>query len=483
MRAINFLKVFKFVSTVNLFLSLSFLIPAVYSLAAGDGQFLNFIYPLILSASIFLISIQIKAEDVNLKEAIVSVCLIWLLFPALSALSYFMGGSIPSFVDAYFESVSGFTTTGASILTDIEHLPKSVLLWRSTTHWIGGLGFVVFSLSLLPVLGSGGMQLMRFEASKAFEEKIKPRVKEVARATFTVYLIISLAEIVLLKLSGLNLYESVNHTFATVATGGFSTKNRSVGAFNNPAAEMVIALFMFLGSVNLQLYYRAFRARSIRYLFSYYEVKSHLIIIFSSIAFATSVLFLTGTYGNLLQALRFGIFQVVTAATTTGFASTDYTNWPSSVLALIMVLSLIGASSSSTGGGLKQFRFIVMLKTMYNELRKTSHPQLVYRVTLGKKVLDISMINALWAYVSLYFGTTVVVGFILTVSGHDLITAFSASVACITSLGPGLAKVGPAANFSFLHGWEKLLLSFEMVLGRLELLTVFSIFIPSFWRE
>jgi trk system potassium uptake protein TrkH len=379
--------------------------------------------------------------------------------------------------------VSGFTTTGASILTEIEHLPKSVLLWRSTTHWIGGLGFVVFSLSLLPILGSGGMQLMKFEASRAVEEKIKPKVKEIARTTFAVYLVITVLEVILLKLSGLGFYEAINHTFATVATGGFSTRNTSVAAFNNPAAEMIIALFMFLGSVNLQLYYRAFKMRSIRYYFKYYEVKSHLIIIFLSVVFVTSVLFFSGTYSNLLQSLRYAVFQVATAATTTGFASTDYTNWPSSVLALLMILSLIGASSGSTAGGLKQFRFIVMLKTMYGELKKTAHPHLVYRINLGEKVLDISMINALWAYVSLYFGTTVLVGFILTISGYDLITSFSASIACITSLGPGLAKVGPAANFSFFHGWEKLLLSFEMILGRLELLTMLSIFLPSFWKE
>jgi len=475
--------IYRNVTFLLFLLSLSFLFPAFYSFYVKDGLLLDFIYPIVLTFSFFLLGVQFKNEEPNIKEAILTVVLVWFLFPAVSAFFYVKTGYIPNVFDAYFESVSGFTTTGASILTNVEVLPKSVLLWRSTTHWIGGIGFVVFSLSILPAIGAGGAQLMRFEASKAVEEKVLPRVKEVARAILVVYVVITLAEIFLLKLAGMSFYDAVNHTFATVATGGFSTKNASVGAFHSFAVEMIIAVFMLLGATNLSLYYRAFKKRSLKEFFGYYEVKSLLLIVFFSTVFSTFVLLNDHVYHDVLTAFRYAFFQVSTAASTTGFSSTDYTNWPPSILALLMILSLIGASSGSTAGGIKQFRFLVMLKTVYRELKKTAHPRLVYRITLGNKVLDIPLINTIWAFISIYFMLTVLFGFIVTLSGYDLITSFSASIACITSLGPGLAKVGPAGNFSFFPWYDKFLLSVEMILGRLEVLTVTAVLLPSFWKE
>jgi len=477
--------IFKYVVTILFFLSTSFLIPAVYSFFSKDGLTENFLFPPILMGALLLLALQIKEKvsDVNVKEALLVVALVWFLFPALSAMCYIETGAIPRFVDAYFESVSGFTTTGASILTDIESLPKSVLLWRSTTHWIGGIGFVVFSLSLLPLLGTGGAQLMRIEAAKAVEERVLPRVKEVAKAILTVYVILTLFEIVLLKIAGLPLYEAVNHTFATVATGGFSTRNSSVGAFNSFLVEMIIAVFMILGALNLSLYYRAFKERSLKLFFSYYEVKSFLIIISISTIVTTLVLYFQNYYPDPITAFRYAFFQIATAATTTGFASTDYSSWPPFILALLMILALIGASSGSTAGGIKQFRFLVMVKTAMKELKKTAHPRLVYRISLGDKILDVSLLNTIWAFISIYFSTTIIFGLALTLSGYDLITSFSASIACITSLGPGLGKVGPAGNFAFFSDFDKLLLSFEMLLGRLEIFPILTILIPEFWKE
>ncbi len=478
----RFRVIFRFVAVLLFILSLSFLFPAFYSLYTSDGLFMDFLYPIALSAALLLLGIQFKKEEPSIKEAILVVVLVWFLFPALSALFYIESGAIPHFADAYFESVSGFTTTGASILSDIEALPKSVLLWRSTTHWIGGIGFVVFSLSLLPIFGAGGAQLMRFEASKAVEEKVLPRVKEIARAILVVYLLLTVTETVLLKLAGMNFYDAINHTFATVATGGFSTKNASVGAYNSATIEVIIATFMLLGASNLLIYYRAFKVRSIRSFFNYYEIKSLFIIAIVSTLVATAILLKDHVYANPLTALRYAFFQIATAVSTTGFSSTNYTNWPSPILAMIMMLSLIGASSGSTAGGIKQFRFIVMLKTVCNELRKTAHPRLVYRVSLGNRILEFSVINTIWAFISVYFMTTVAFGLVIALSGYDLVTAFSASIACITSLGPGLAKVGPASNFSFFSGFDKLLLSVEMILGRLEVFAIYALLLPSFWR-
>jgi len=482
---LNLRLIFKNVTTILFFLSFSFLIPAGYSLFSRDGLTEDFLFPLLLTGALYLIALQLKGErkDLTVKEAILVVVLVWFLFPALSAFTYIETGAIPHFADAYFESVSGFTTTGASILNDIESLPKSVLLWRSTTHWIGGLGFVVFSLSILPILGAGGAQLIRFESSKAVEEKILPKVKEVAEAILIVYSVLTLLEIILLKLAGMSLYDAVNHTFGTVATGGFSTRNESIAAYHSPVIETIIGVFMLLGASNLSLYYRAFKKRSLSYFLSYPEVKSLFTITLLMTLFFTAVLYIDGVYQDALQALRYAFFQVSTAVSTTGFASTDYSNWPPVLLALIMILSLIGASSGSTAGGIKQFRFLVLGKTAYGELKKTVHPRLIYRINLGGKPLEISTLNAIWAFVSIYFSLTILFGLIISLTGYDLITSFSASIACITSLGPGLGKVGPAGNFSFFPDYDKLLLSLEMLLGRLEVFPILVTFIPLFWKD
>jgi len=477
--------IFKYVVIILFLLSTSFLIPAAYSLLIGDGLTEDFLFPVILVGALLLIALQIKdkVSDITVKEALLVVVLVWFLFPALSALCYIETGSIKSFSDAYFESASGFTTTGASILTNIEALPKSVLLWRSTTHWIGGVGFVVFSLSLLPLLGTGGAQLMRIEASRAVEERVLPRVKEVAKAILIVYVSLTALEILLLKAVGLSLYEAVNHAFATIATGGFSTKNASVAAFNSFAVEMVIAVFMILGALNLSLYYKAFKEKSLKTFLSYYEVKSFLIIVLLATAVSTLLLYVEDYYKNPITSFRYAFFQVVTAASTTGFASTDYSNWPPFILALIMLLALIGASSGSTAGGIKQFRFLVLIKTALKELKKTAHPRLVYRISIGNRVLNVSLLNTIWAFISIYFSTAIVFGLLIALSGYDLITSFSASIACITSLGPGLGKVGPAGNFAFFPAYDKLLLSLEMLMGRLEVFPILALFIPEFWKE
>jgi trk system potassium uptake protein TrkH len=481
--SLNFLVVFKNVSIIVFLLSTSFLIPAVYSFFQKDGLFMDYLYPFFLSFSFFLLGIQIKEKELGVRESILTVVLVWLLFPLLSTFLYLKTGAIKNFADAFFESVSGFTTTGASILTDIESLPKSVLLWRSTTHFVGGIGFVIFTLTLLPSLGIGGSKLLRFEASKVIEEKIVPKVKEVARAVVVVYLSLTILETISLILCGLNLFDSVNHAFATVSTGGFSTKNESVGAFRSFSVELVISFFMILSSINFLLYYKAFRKRNLKVFLSNYEVRGYLSIIVISTVFTVFILLKSGTYNSFLEAFRYGFFQVVTATSTTGFSSVDYGNWPTSVLALLMILALIGACSGSTAGGLKQFRFLIIVRTAKKEIEKTFNPNLVYRISLGNKVWELSEVNTLLAFIFIYFSTAILFGFIISLSGYDLITSFSSSIACITSLGPGLAKVGPAENFSFFSNVDKILLSFEMILGRLEIFTVLAVLLPSFWRD
>ncbi|WP_457754930.1 TrkH family potassium uptake protein [Thermovibrio ammonificans] len=479
----RFQLVFKYVATLLFFLSLSYFIPFFYSLWCKDGLFHYYLYPVALTGALFLIALQIEGGELNIKEALLTVSLTWFLFPAISALVYQETGAIKNFIDAYFESVSGFTTTGASILTNIEALPKSVLLWRSTTHWIGGVGFVVFSLSVLPAFGAGGAQLMRFEASKAVEERLVPKVKEMARVILAVYVALTAAEVIALVAAGMPLYDAVNHAFATIATGGFSTKNGSIGEYHSPLIEVIVSFFMLAGATNLLTYYLALKNRSLKAIYSYYEFRSFMAIVAFAVAFTTLVLYFKGTYHSLLEALRFGSFAVISAITTTGFGVADYTKWPPVTQALMMLLEIMGGSSGSTAGGLKQFRIVTMAKTTYYEMKKTLHPRMVYRIVLGKKVVDYSLMNNIWAFISIFFSTTLLFGFLISLSGHDILTSFSASVACITGSGPGLEKVGPAGNFAFFSPIDKLLLSIEMVLGRLEVMSVLTLLLPSFWKE
>jgi trk system potassium uptake protein TrkH len=286
-----------------------------------------------------------------------------------------------------------------------------------------------------------------------------------------------------LKFCGLSFYDAINHTFATIASGGFSIKDQSIGYYHSISVELVISIFMILGTINFYTYIQAFRTRNISAILFDEEVKFYLIIILIAIFTSSCLLLKDHIYNTITSALRFSSFQVISTASTTGFSSTDYTNWPSSVLAILMILEFIGGTSGSTAGGLKQFRLLLIIKLVLKELYKLFHPNIVYKLNINSKIFDNEHILILFAFISAYTLTFLFVGLLLTFSGTDLVTAFSASIACISGSGPGLAKVGPAANFSFFHGWEKLLLSFEMILGRLELLTMLSIFLPGFWKE
>ncbi len=480
---IDLLVVFKVVVSILFFMAVSLLIPATYSIFVGDGQFMDFIYPFLIVSSLYLIAYQIEIEDdLTLKEAILSICLIWLIFPAISAFAYWINGAIPNFIEAYFESVSGFTTTGASILTNVEGLPKSLLLWRSTTNWVGGLGFVVFAIALLPALGTGGMQMMKFEASKAVEEKLKPKVKEVARIIFIIYNGLIFTEILLLVIGGMPLFDAVNHAFCTIATGGFSVKNSSIGSYHSVFIEMVIALFMIFGSVNFLNWYQLYKSKNWKVFFKSEENKLYFIILGVTIFLCAFMLTVDGVY-NPLQALRYSIFQVINSASTTGFSSTNYTYWPSFVLAILIILEFLGGVSGSTAGGLKQFRLVALGKSIYGEMKKTAHPKLIYRIKMEGKTLDFSALNAIWAFGAAYTFIIVIIGIVLCLTGTDLITAFSSSIACASCSGPGLLKTGPAGNFHFFADWQKFLLSIEMLLGRLEIFALFAIFMPSFWKD
>ncbi len=468
------LAIYKVVVSFLFALSSSLVIPLIYSLWVGDGNYKDFLIPLAVTFLIFLPSLRLRFEDLNLKEAILSVVLVWFLFPAIASSVYILGAHIKDPFDAYFEAVSGFTTTGATILTNIEAVPKSVLLWRSLTQWLGGLGFIVFSFSVLPFIRLS-YHLVKFESSAVVEERISPRIGEVVRIIFSVYVAITLFGIVLLKLCGMSLYDAVNHVFAAISTGGFSPKNLSVGAYNSFADELVLELIMLLGAVNLTVYYRTFKRKKPWEFLTYFETVSLLAVTAIGTLIMTAILWANHYYPNLFEDFRYALFQTVSASTTTGFANTDFSIWPPAAQALLMILTVIGGSASSTAGGIKQFRFQLLLKTALGELKKTLHPRLIIRYDLGGKPVDINLLYGVLAFVFIYLTTIVIFGFLLTLSGNDLVTAFSASVACLTSFGPGLGKVGPMNNFEFMNNFDKFILAVEMVMGRLEILPILAI--------
>ncbi len=480
---LRFLLVLKLLLSILFFItSLTLSIPLIYSIFIKDGLFLYYIETIgfigILYLSVFLLTKFLKVEDKNFpnnREALIVAVSVWFLLPLVIANVYVSTGYIKSIIDGYFEAVSGFTTTGASILTDIEALPKSLLLLRNLTNWIGGLGFAIFTISFTSISPLVGKSLIKFEAPKVIEESIEIKIKKITIIIFTVYLALSILETILLLFTGLDIYNAINYTFATVATGGFAPKNESVGAFNSFSVELIISVFMILGAINLQLYYLAYREKSLLKIFKDEEVKIYLLIIGISIVISSFVLFENGYYSSIYESIRYSSFQIVSASTTTGFSSTDYSNWHPFVLSLMMLLALIGAVSGSTGGGIKIVRLIFLFKSVIIELKKLAHPKAIYRFKIRDKVIDSETANIMWVFLSLYILTFIFVGLVLVFDGYDIITSFSSSVACITSLGPGLGDVGPASNFSQFSQLEKLILAFEMILGRLEIIPVIGL--------
>ncbi|RUM57596.1 MAG: TrkH family potassium uptake protein [Persephonella sp.] len=480
---LRFLLVLKLLLSILFFItSLTLSIPLIYSIFIKDGLFLYYIETIgfigILYLSVFLLTKFLKVEDKNFpnnREALLVAVSVWFLLPLVIANVYVSTGYIKSIIDGYFEAVSGFTTTGASILTDIEVLPKSLLLLRNLTNWIGGLGFAIFTISFTSISPLVGKSLIKFEAPKVIEESIEIKIKKITIIIFTVYLALSILETILLLFTGLDIYNAINYTFATVATGGFAPKNESVGAFNSFSVELIISVFMILGAINLQLYYIAYREKSLLKIFKDEEVKIYLLIIGISIVISSFILFKNGYYSSIYESIRYSIFQIVSASTTTGFSSTDYSNWHPFVLSLMMLLALIGAVSGSTGGGIKIVRLIFLFKSVIIELKKLAHPKAIYRFKIRDKVIDSETANIMWVFLSLYILTFIFVGLVLVFDGYDIITSFSSSVACITSLGPGLGDVGPTSNFSQFSQLEKLILAFEMILGRLEIIPVIGL--------
>lgn len=455
-------------------------ISCLYQDSSSTGIIVSIVFSVL--SGLLIIKFTKKGSELSIRDGFLIVGLGWLFMALYGALPYFFSGSIASFTDSFFESMSGFTTTGASILTDIEVMPKALLFWRAFTHWIGGMGIIVLSLAILPMLGVGGMQLFKAEVPGPTADKLTPRVKNTAKILWIVYVGITLVEVVLLLFGGMGLFDAVCHSFATMATGGFSTKNGSIRAFNSSYIDVVITTFMFIAGANFALHYKFLIGKFNSY-WKDFEFKAYLFISLGITFIITFSNYLSGIFNSVFESLRYGIFQTISIATTTGFVTSDYEQWTSLSQILIFLLMFIGGSAGSTGGGIKVIRLIVVIKHGFIELKKMLHPNAVIPLKLGKRIIPKDVTYSIIGFFLLYVSLFVIISIIMTILGLDILTAAGASASCLGNIGPGLGKVGPTGNFAFIPDIGKWILSISMMVGRLEIYTILVILTRAFWRN
>ncbi len=462
------------------FLLISFIVSVVYK---GDDKFAFLLsIGIVLFTGAGLVFLGRKANThLGKRDAYMIVSLVWVMFSFFGALPFYISGYIPSFTDAFFETISGFTTTGASILNDIESLPEGLLFWRSFTQWIGGMGIIMLSLALFPIFGIGSMKLFVAEVPGPTADKVSPRVKDTAIRLWAIYLFFTITETILLWLGGMSLFDAVNHAFTTMATGGYSTRQASIAYWNSPFIHYVIIVFMFLAGTNFTLTYMVLRGK-FGELRKNEEFKYYLGFTLGATAVITLIILLVEQIG-VEKAFRDALFQVVSIMTTTGYATVDYCKWPSAIVALIFLLMFFGGSAGSTGGSVKIARVVVVLKNINLEFKRLLHPNAIVPVRLNKKSLDQSTVNNIMifvlAYLVIFATSTILVGFM----GLDFRTSLGAVAATLGNIGPGLGSVGPVNNYAHLPVAGKWLLSFLMLIGRLELFTVLVILSPAFWHK
>ena len=421
-----------------------------------------------------------KRTAIFARDGFAVVALAWILLSAFGALPFVLSGDIPHYVDAFFETVSGFTTTGATILPEVESLGRGVLFWRSFTHWVGGMGVLVFVMAILPMSDGHGMHLMRAEVPGPISGKLVSRMSDSAKILYGIYLVMTLILIALLVAGGMPLFDSCIHAFGTAGTGGFSCKNISVGAYDNAYFDVVLGIFMLLFGINFNLYYFLL-IRRFREVFRSEELRAYLLIVAAAVAIiAVDV---NGQYDSFLTSLRHAFFQVSSIITTTGFATTDFNLWPTLSRGVLVVLMFIGACAGSTGGGIKVSRVVIALKASLADMRKMVHPNAVTVVRFEEKPLTERTIRSVQVFLSVYLVVFTGSFLLLCLEDFDLVTTFTALATCINNVGPGLEVVGPMGNFSSFSDWGKLLLSFDMLVGRLEIFPMLLLFAPSIWKR
>ncbi len=478
----NFCSVLFIQGSLLIFQGLFMLLPVGFSIYYGEDD----VAPMLISAAITLgvglllrLIFRLRGE-LRLKESYATVSLGWISAALFGALPFYLSGYIPSFTNAFFESMSGFTTTGATILANIEALPHGLLLWRSLTQWLGGMGIIVLSLAILPLMGVGGMQLYKAEIPGPLPDKLTPRIQQTAKILWGVYVILSLIEAGLLLVGGMDLFDSLSHTFTTMATGGFSTKNASIAHFNSLYIDLVIIVFMFIAGTNFSLHFHGLRGRFAAYWKSE-EFRFYLGFVLTSMAMVTIINAFGRSWG-LLGAWRHASFQVVSILTTTGFTTTDFGQWPSAGQIILLTLMFFGGCAGSTGGSIKIMRVMILLKHGRVELKRLLHPHAVIPVRLDGRLVSPGLISNIMSFAFLYLFIFVSASIFMSFLGLDMVSAVSSVAATLGNVGPGLGLVGPSSNYLPIPAAGKWVLSFCMLAGRLEIYTLFVLLTREFWK-
>lgn len=487
-RDLNIRLILKIVGGLLLVEAVFLLFQLLVTLIYGEAESRFYLRAIGISAGLGLVGLLsgIKAEMFfGKREGAVIVTLTWLMFTLIGALPYWLSGNIPTFTDAFFESLSGFTTTGTSILNNIEALPYNMLFWRSMTHWIGGLGIMVMFLALIPFLGGAGYELFSSEGTTPIKEKITPKIRETAKFLLLVYILLTALCTIALTLAGMSLFDAVNHALSTISTGGFSTKQLSIAYWNSPAIEYVIIFFMFFSGINFTIFYYIYKSNwdrikkneELKYYILIFLV-SVLIIIYSHIDFSKPL-----TFGSIEKSVRGSLFIVTSCITTTGLCTEDYTLWSSYTWIVLLVLMVTGASTYSTSGGIKIARVVVLAKFCYSEFKKLIHPNAVIPVRFNGYIVKDDLLLRVLAFSIIYLLIIVTGTFILSLTGLDFEEAISGMITCMSDVGLGLGKLGPSSSFAEIPVVSKWFLAFVMLLGRLEIYSVLLLFTPVFWKK
>jgi len=498
MVALNFKIIYRFLGITAILNGLFMFIAYPFSFFNDESQASG-----ILNAGIITVLIGLllyffnkpKSTNIQKKEGYLIVTLGWLILSFTGMLPYLLSGSIPSIPDAFFETISGYSTTGSSILTDIESMPKGILFWRSATHWIGGMGIIVLTIAILPLLGIGGMQLFMAEAPGPSADKLHPRITDTAKRLYLIYVVLTFAQFFLLKFAGMTWFDAINHAMATVSTGGFSTKNNSVAFYNNlPFVQYIIIFFMLVAGTNFVLTYFALKGK-IKKVFESEEFKYYIFGIFGVSAIIAILIYFyqdpnlqttiahPKVFGEAESAIRHALFMVTSVVTTTGFVSADFTMWSYFATAIFFALFFTGGSAGSTSGGIKVVRHIVMLKNSFLEFKKTLHPNAIIPVRYDGKSVSQTIVFNILSFFIIYMLTFIIASVILTFLGLDFISAIGAAGSSLGNIGPALGSVSPVHSFAHLSASAKWFCSFLMLIGRLELFTVLILFTPFFWRK
>jgi trk system potassium uptake protein TrkH len=475
----------RYVALLTLFLGISMALPVLISLIYDDGSTMALLISMLISSCfgfiVLLFTRGKKSPHLNHRDGIAIVTFGWVMAGLSGMLPYLFSGCIPDFTNAYFESLSGFTTTGASILSDIESLPKGILLWRSQSQWFGGMGIIVLSIAILPFLGVGGMQLYKAEIPSPVVDKLKPRISETAKTLWKIYLLLTVLETILLVAGGMSLFDGVCHAFCTMPTGGFSSKNASIAHFNSSYFDGIIMLFMLFAGINFSLHYKLIKG-DFRAVSKDPECRAFLLIMALFVIIVTLNIY-GSVYSSLSKAFRYAAFQVSSIITTTGFVTADYDKWPALSKIILLLCMFLGAMAGSTGGGMKTMRIMLFIRHGYHEIFRLIHPHAVTTVKVGGKAVSDHILSSIWGFFILYIGLFIVATMIMASLGLDMISALASVAASIGNIGPGLGIVGPVQNYLSIPAAGKWILIFCMLLGRLEIYTVIILLVPEYWRK